>query len=340
MRRIFDLWQAKLGSIILAIILYINLQNSKILVKNFFIPIEYPKLSNNLYYAKNSEKNFLIKLEGSKDLVNYHSQFLKAVIDINDLQVGDNLVEVKKIYNLPNSGIKLTKLGQKIPITIDTLISKTIPVEINFEEEPQIGFLKSNHLIKPQVITLSGPKQVIEKFNKFTLNPVSIKDVTEGFTKNIRIPELPKNTTILENFKEFTLRVNIIKDLSTMGEQLIVQIPVKCDGLDTSLDADLSVDEISLKFSSTVKFNSLQVIQGLQAFISCNYSYDKKQKKILPSATPNLAKVRIQKSNELKNIEILGISPEKILVSYKLKPGLEEKKETDEISPENLDEKK
>jgi YbbR domain-containing protein len=340
MRRIFDLWQAKLGSILLSIILYMNLQNSKISVKNFYIPIEYPKLSNNLYYQKNTEKTFLVKLEGSKDLVNYHAQFLKAVIDVNDLQIGENLVEVKKVYNLPNSGIKLTKLGQKIPITIDTLITKTIPVEINLEDEPQIGYIRSSYYIKPQVITITGPKQTLDKFTKIILNPVSVKDLTESFTKNIRLPDLPKNTSILENLKEFTLRVNIIKDLSLIGEQLIVQIPVKCDGLDPNLDADLSVDEISLKFSSATKFNSLQVIQGLQAFVSCNYTYDKKQKKILPSPTPSLAKVRVQKSNELKNIEVLGISPEKILVSYKLKPGVEEKKEPDEIEPESLDEKK
>ncbi|EMO23582.1 hypothetical protein LEP1GSC168_0812 [Leptospira santarosai str. HAI134] len=37
--------EAKLGSLILAIVFYVNLQNSKILVKEIQIPIEYPKLA-------------------------------------------------------------------------------------------------------------------------------------------------------------------------------------------------------------------------------------------------------------------------------------------------------
>ena len=95
--RIFDFWQAKVGSVLLACIFYINLQNSKVLVKNINVPIEYPRLNGNLYYSKNNEKTFSIKVEGFKDLVNYHSQFMKVVIDPNELVVGENQYEVKKV---------------------------------------------------------------------------------------------------------------------------------------------------------------------------------------------------------------------------------------------------
>nr|MBP9890123.1 YbbR-like domain-containing protein [Leptospiraceae bacterium] len=142
--RIFDFWQAKVGSVLLACIFYINLQNSKVLVKNINVPIEYPRLNGNLYYSKNNEKTFSIKVEGFKDLVNYHSQFMKVVIDPNELVVGENQYEVKKVWGVPSSGIKITLLGPKLNIGVDVLSSKTMPVDINFEDDLPQGFIKSS----------------------------------------------------------------------------------------------------------------------------------------------------------------------------------------------------
>jgi YbbR domain-containing protein len=343
--RIFDFWQAKIGSVLLAIIFYVNLQNSKVLVKNINVPVEYPRLSGNLYYSKINEKTYQIRVEGFRDLVNYHSQFMKVVVDPSELNVGENQYEVKKVWGAPSSGIKITMLGPKLNIGVDVLASKSMPVDIGFEDDLPQGYVRSSYTIKPSAITVSGPKAVVEKMSKFVLPTISLKDATESFSRTVRIPEFQKSLGLVGNIKEFQLRVNIIRDLSNIGDQIIVQLPVKCEYLDPALEADLSVEEVSIKFSSTTKVNSIQVIQGIQASIPCNYIYDRKTKKISPNALPVLAKVRIVKSPELKNIEILGVMPEKINIQYKVKPGIieKDKKETgsEEIFyPEELPEDK
>ena len=334
--RLFHFWQAKIGSILLAIIFYVNLQNSKVLVKNINVPIEYPRLSGSLYYSKNNEKTYQIKVEGFRDLVNYHSQFMKVVVDPNELTLGENQYEVKKIWGVPSSGIKVTMLGPKLNIGVDLLASKTMPVDIVFDDDLPQGYVRSSHSIKPSTITVTGPKAVVEKMSKFVLPTISLKEATESFTRTMRIPEFQKGLGLVGNIKEFQLRVNIIRDLSNIGDQIIVQLPVKCEYLDPALDVDLSVEEVSIKFSSTTKVNSIQVIQGIQASVPCNYIYDRKTKKISPNSLPVLAKVRIVKSPDLKNIEILGVMPEKINLQYKVKPGILEKDKKD--SPTTSDE--
>jgi hypothetical protein len=269
---------------------------------------------------------------------------MKVVIDPNELVVGENQYEVKKVWGVPSSGIKVTMLGPKLNIGVDVLASKTVPVDINFEEDLPSGYIRSSHFIKPSTITVSGPKSVIEKMSKFILPTISLRDVTESFTRTVRLPEFQKGIGLVGNIKEFQLRVNVIRDLSNIGDQIIVQLPVKCEYLDPSLEADLSVEEVSIKFSSTTKVNSIQIIQGIQASVPCNYTYDKKTKKILPNSLPVLAKVRIIKSPDLKNIEILGVMPEKINIQYKVKPeiGEKDKKEIPEdvFYPEELPEDK
>jgi len=332
--RLFDFWQAKIGSVLLAIIFYVNLQNSKVLVKTINVPIEYPRLTGNLYYSKNSEKTFQIRVEGFRDLVNYHSQFMKVVVDPSELTVGENQYEVKKIWGAPSSGIKITMLGPKLNIGVDVLASKTMAVDVGFDDDLPQGFIRSSHSVKPSTITVTGPKTVVEKMSKFVLPTVSLKDATESFTRTIRIPEFQKNLGLVGNIKEFQLRVNIIRDLSNIGDQIIVQLPVKCEYLDPALEVDLSAEEVSIKFSSTTKVNSIQIIQGIQASVPCNYTYDKKTKKISPNSLPVLAKVRIVKSPDLKNVEILGVIPEKINIQYKIKPGIFEKEKKDGSSDE------
>jgi len=93
---LFRNWKAKLISLLLATVFYINLQNSKVLIKTINVPIDYPKLTGNLTYGKNLEKTIPVRVEGLKDVVNYYSQFLKAVVDPEDLKVGVTEVPIKK----------------------------------------------------------------------------------------------------------------------------------------------------------------------------------------------------------------------------------------------------
>lgn len=324
MRRLFSHWQAKIGSILLAVIFYANLQNSKILVKNINIPVDYPKLSSNLFYSKNPQKTYPVRVEGVRDLVNYHSQFMKVLIDPSELVVGENSIEVKKIWGVPSSGVKVSGLGGTINVGVDILSSKTLPVDIGFDEDPNSNFVRSSYFIKPSRVTIAGPKSLLEKMTKYQLPTVSLRDVSESFTKTIRAPELLKGLSYMTPVKEFQVRVNIIKDLSNVGEQVVVQLPVKCEHLDSNLEADLSAEEVAIKFFSTSQVNSIQIIQGMKATVPCNYTYDKKLRKILPNSAPFLAKVRIVKSNDLKNIEILNVSPERVSIQYKVKNNLKD----------------
>lgn len=334
---IFENWQAKLGSFIVSILFYVYLQTSKITVKTVEIPVEYPKLNSGLVYSKNNEKFIKIKVEGLKDLVNYQTQFMKFVIDPNELTVGENQVEVKKIWGANQSKLKVTPITDKLAVYVEQMVTKNLPVEVLFEDDLAPGYYRVSYTVKPSSVTLGGPKSILDKVNKYTLGTVSLRDVKESFTKTLKPVELPPNVTLLGGVKEFQLRVNILKSgpIET-GEQMIKGIPVKCEKLDDNLDVDFSVDEISLKIHSTSFIKPEFLIDGIRAIVNCNYTYDVVNKKILPNSLPTVEKVRILKSSSLRNIEILAVMPEKITISYRVRTELN--KRSDKLS-EKLDEK-
>ncbi|MEM7180023.1 MAG: CdaR family protein [Spirochaetota bacterium] len=318
---IFRNWQAKVGSLLLAIALYINLQTQKITSKTYEIPISYPKLSQNLYYDVKRKKTYKVKLEGFKDLIKLHFQYLKLVIEPEDLHSGQNLIEVKqfKFEGLPPNGIKIIPLDGKLKVNVDTLESRTIPVEVIFEDQPPANYSRSSYKVSPNSIVISGPKQIIEKWNRYTPK-ISLRDQRESFARKFRI-SLPRSLKLVSKKKEVIIRVGIVKTSTGVpepGEQVVVGIPVKCRNVSKDLSVSLAKSTVSLKFYSPNTLNSIQIIKGVKVWLNCKHSYDKKKSRIKPAAT-GYHKVNVSKSAEVANIDIIDTIPEKIKVSYKKK---------------------
>lgn len=310
-------WKAKLVSLIIASIFYVNLQNSKVLIKTINVPVDYPKLSGNLNYSKNPEKTIPVRVEGLKDVVNYYSQFMKAVIDPEDVQLGVTEVPIKKIVGVP-SGVKVTKLKKTVPVEIESRGLKIVPLEVTFEGAPPANFEKLTQIVSPQKITLSGKPQDLEKITKVVLPEISLTDKKEPFAKTVRIPDLPKGVNVLGS-RDVTVNVNIIPLSYKTGEQTAAGIPIVCSGQDIRLDAELSEEQVAIRYFSLKPIRSAQILTGITAQVPCNYIFDPIKNKIIPELQPQVAKVRIIKNKDLKGIEILQISPEKIEIRYKVK---------------------
>ncbi|PJZ88254.1 CdaR family protein, partial [Leptospira levettii] len=251
-------WKAKLISLIIASIFYVNLQNSKVLIKTVNVPIDYPKLSGNLSYSKNPEKTIPVRVEGLKDVVNYYSQFMKAVIDPEDVQLGVTEVPIKKIVGVP-SGVKVTKLKKTVPVEIESRGLKVVPIEVVFEGNPPANFEKLTQILSPQKITLSGKPQDLEKINKVVLPEISLVDRKEPFAKTVKIPELPKGVNVLGS-RDVTVNVNIIPLSYKTGEQTAAGIPIVCSGLDPKLDAELSEEQVAIRYFSLKPIRSAQIL--------------------------------------------------------------------------------
>lgn len=317
-RFIFHDWFAKILSFLAASLFYLYLQTSKVTIKDMEIPIEYPRLSSTFTYGKNNPKTVQVRVQGLKDLVNYHSQFLKVAIEQNDLRVGENIIEVKKYWG-SSPKIKITPENETIAVYVDHTYAKSIPVEINFEGELPPGLIKTSHSIKPANITVNGTKEVIDGLSKLTLGKINLSQIKESTTISLKPSEPPKGTTFVGSPREFQIRVNVFRGNSSGGDQVFGGIPIRCEGRAENLIPVFSQEEVTIKFHSNSPVNSIDIIQGIRAVVPCTHTYDYKTKKIIPGPYPVTAKVKITKTAALRALEITSIVPEKITVQFRVK---------------------
>ncbi|TGK05231.1 YbbR-like domain-containing protein [Leptospira langatensis] len=316
-------WQAKLGSVLLATLFYINLQNSKILVRETNIKIEYPKLTGGMSVAKGSDTTFPVKVEGVRDYVNFYTPSLKAYVNPAELHPGENMVSITRIGGIP-AGLRVTRLKEKVKIIVESNVSRVLVLEPKFHGDPPKDYIKSSHFVSPASLVVVGNHSEFDKLGRMNYLPqISLADKTKTFTQKFKVPDLPAGLRYRDNIKEVSVTVNIVADSSTPGESIVLGVPVRCDNLDKNLEAEFSEQEVSVKLKSKTPLRSIQIIKGLSARVVCANKYDPKTKKILPDNKPVMTKVRLEKDlKTLKSVEIQGIFPDRISIFYRIRPDL------------------
>ena len=285
---------------------------------------------------RSCSRRWAVRVQGLRDLVNYHSQFLKVAIDQNDLRVGENIIEVKKFWGA-NQKIKITPELETITVFVEHTYAKSIPVEILFEGDLPQGLIKTSHTVKPSVVTINGSKEILDGIIKYIPGKINLSQIKDSTTVSLKIGEPPKGSSFVGAPREFIVRINIFKGASSTGDQVFGGVPIRCEGRLENLLPVFSQEEVTIKFHANNPVSSIDIIQGIRAVVPCTHTYDIRTKKILPSPYPVTSKVKIIKNPALRTLEITSIVPEKITVQFRVKnkdpddPRLQEDPAFDDI---------
>ena len=322
-------WRSKLGSFLVALTLYAYLQDSKMLTRTINIPIDYPVLESGMEYDT-LQRTIPVRMKGKRDLVNYYAQFMKVSLVRHKYTPGMNEVSVKKVEGVP-TGIRVTLLQKTVSINVESFVTKKVLLEAAFKDELAPGMAIGNYTIRPAYVNITGRRSILEKIKKIRLNPVSLDKKEKSFTARVKIAH-QKGIDIDYN-GDVKVRVNLVTSIDEAGLKTIEGIPVQCSGLDEKLESRLEGEEVSVQYFSARPVKSIDVLKGIKAYLTCNYTYDLDTDKILPSDKPVYLKVKINKAENLQDIEIKKITPMRIRVEFDKKP--EKQPEINDTSEDN-----
>jgi YbbR domain-containing protein len=191
LRRIFlEDWSLKLLSLAIAIVLWLLVtgQNEPVTAHvnvqlNFIRP-------QSLEISNDPPRTVDVMLTGSRNkLDNLTSLDLVATVDISDQRTGERVLRLadKAQISLPQ-GIKVDGYQPSaIPIRLEPIVERQVPVEAKLEGKPEAGFeVYGVHPSKGSV-TVRGPASRVNSLQKVTTESIWLPGRKESFTANVAI---------------------------------------------------------------------------------------------------------------------------------------------------------
>ncbi len=191
LRRIFlEDWSLKLLSLAIAIVLWLLVtgQNEPVTAHvnvqlNFIRP-------QSLEISNDPPRTVDVMLTGSRNkLDNLTSLDLVATVDISDQRTGERVLRLadKAQISLPQ-GIKVDGFQPSaIPIRLEPIVERQVPVEAKLEGKPEAGFeVYGVHPSKGSV-TVRGPASRVNSLQGVTTESIWLPGRKESFTANVAI---------------------------------------------------------------------------------------------------------------------------------------------------------
>ena len=252
----------KFFSLVLAITLWFFVMGEKKAEFSFAnIPVVLINKPADLVVAHQTAESVNVRISGSRSIVaTLSSNMIKAFIDLDGAQPGKttykNLIDSIKIPN----GTKITSISPaELSITLESTISKQVPVHLNLVEGPQEGYEVTHIAIQPESVAVRVALSEAGKIKKVITEPLYLAGVKEDIEKELVLvsPGLDLQRSLSREKVKVSLSISekiIEKVLSSIPVGVInspyrstvtpatIQMKVKCP---YRLAEGLSEDDIS-----------------------------------------------------------------------------------------------
>ncbi len=160
------------------------------------IPIKLENLPADLIIVGHPLKEVEVTVRGRETaLKTLQAEKRFCLIDLADVEASLVTLTVTE-FNLPMpKGISIVRINPtSITLRIERKQTKTVPVNIALTDSPAPGYKISLTLATPSTLRISGPEKVLEQIDQLATQPISLKDVSESFKKEITL-DLPEGVT-------------------------------------------------------------------------------------------------------------------------------------------------
>jgi len=187
-RKIFlEDWVMKLIALIITLALWLGVTGFRTPTTRRItgVPISL-RVANDLEITNSPVTEVNVKISGDKSKIDQINQRdLLASVDLTDVQAGDRTVtltpEIVSI-ELP-IGFKLEEITPSIiPINLEKIVERSVPVEPETEGGIAEGFEIYDTLVEPKTVRVSGPESFIKPLDSVPTEKINVEAKQEDFT--------------------------------------------------------------------------------------------------------------------------------------------------------------
>jgi YbbR domain-containing protein len=199
------------------------------------------------------------------DVLSSENSALRAWIDLSGLTRGTHTLEVQ--YLLPGDirPLRLVQVSPKVvEVTLEKLISKTMPIEREVLGEPGLGYQLGGITWSAEEVTVSGRSADVEKVVRVEAS-LDISGTKEDVQRSINLRPLNENGSIVSGIALNPERINVTQTVTLQGgyRNMVVRVVTTGQVAEGYRQTNITVSPPNiLVFSPDVA-----MIEGLPGFV-------------------------------------------------------------------------
>jgi len=190
------------------------------------------------------------------------SSDFNAKVDLAGFKAGEHRVPVE--LAVAKQPVRVLQVEpDSVKITLESSVTRTVPVDVRIEGEPPLGYLRRSASVEPYEVKVSGPQSYVERVAEVNA-VVSVDGVTADVEDTFVLKPLDSEGHVVEyvTLTPDAALVRIPIELSGYYRQLAVRVITSGD-----VASGYRVTNISVSPSTVTVFGSPDVIAALPGFI-------------------------------------------------------------------------
>ncbi len=182
----------KLGSILLAVILWAYISNAKSGDLKFKLPVNVTGLEGSYVVSKISHKAIVVEVRGNIDeLKNISSRNLRLSVDLSKGEPGEYRsyrIQYQKIDFTDDFKIEL--YPEEVKILIEKKTARNVVVIPRHTGVPEKGFMAGRIRVNPEYVRITGPGSVVNKISALYTDEIAVDGKNAPFRQETGITKL------------------------------------------------------------------------------------------------------------------------------------------------------
>lgn len=161
------------------------------------VPVAIENLPKDLIIVGQLPKEVEVRVRGQKLVLEaFLEQKHACLLDLAQAKAGLVTLPVTESSMKFPGGISIVQMEPKsFTLRIEPKLTKTVPVLVSLTDNPAPGYRVSLTLVTPSTLPIVGSEKALSRIDQLATRPVSIKDVSESFKKEIAV-DLPNGVSI------------------------------------------------------------------------------------------------------------------------------------------------
>ncbi len=177
----------KLLSLLVAVFLWAFVKGTSYTELTFFVPVKITGLPLNLLLMDVEPQRLMVKVKGPVHKVDrLKTEDIGIFLDLKGAHPGINTFLLRPEEVKVPPGIEVAGLSpSELRVRLSELVKKAVSVKVQFKGLPSPSYEVVSVRVNPPKVYLSGPKEVLERIDHVTTEPIDLEGLKESFSLEV-----------------------------------------------------------------------------------------------------------------------------------------------------------